>query len=119
MSHWQRIPTRGFTENESQPSWRGSKLAVSMAGGCHCLQHQPVRVLGVWGGGNLLIPVSLVVFPAGHSVNAVPQGLLHSVVRTTESLSPGRACLLAHIPALFCFLNMLPFKDLPPFVLLL
>lgn len=71
-----------------------------------------------WGwGGNLLVPVSLVVFPAGHSVNAVPQGLLHSVVRTTESLSPGRACLLAHIPALFCFLNMLPFKDLPPFVL--
>lgn len=66
-----------------------------------------------WGWGDLPIPVSLVVFPAGHSVSTVPQGLLHSVVGTRE----WRACLLAHIPALFCFLNMLPFKDLPPFVL--
>lgn len=95
-------------ERKQTGCFHGRGLSLSPAPACSCLGG---------GGGNLLVPVSLVVFPAGHSVNAVPQGLLHSVVRTTESLSPGRACLLAHIPALFCFLNMLPFKDLPPFVL--
>lgn len=96
----------------SQPSWRGSKLPVSMDGGCHCLQHQPV--CGLEEVGYILVPLSLVVFPAGHSVSTVPPGWLHSVVRTTESLNPGGACRFVHIPTLFSFRNMHPFKDLPP-----
>lgn len=96
-------------ERKQTACFHGRGLSLSPAPACLCLGD---------GRGDILVSVSLVVFPAGHSVSTVPQGLLHSVLRTMrEFLNPGRACLLAHIPALFCFLNMLPFKDLPPFVL--
>lgn len=55
VSHCQRIPTRGFTENESAMAER--KHAASFHGqGCCCPEHRPAPV-------SLLSPASLVGFP--------------------------------------------------------
>lgn len=76
VSHGQRIPARGFTENESQPRQRGSELPVSMARAAAVLS---TSLLQSTCGALLVLQIVWLAFPAGRSVSACHKD---SVVRT-------------------------------------